>query len=131
MAVGLTWVLIWPFLTVAMTGTVTGEYAAACKQFGFKLWAGSNAMMSPHAQPADIAGVLLHETATSWLRGRLVKTGGSLTQPWRESPAEFAARMQRDIRDTTGECDVDGLCHEFPVPLQDVSLKTLGDRLQK
>ena len=87
--------------------------------------------LSPHAQPADIADVLLHETATSWLRGRLVKTGASLTQPWRESPAEFAARMQRDIRDTNGQCDVEGLCHEFRERLQDMSLKTLGDRLKK
>ena len=112
-------------------GMVTGEYAAACKQFGFKLWAGNNALHGPHAQPPDIADVLLHETATAWLRSRLVDSGASLTQPWLETPKEFASRMQRDIRDINKEYDVEGLCHEFPQRLQDLSMKTCGDRLKK
>ena len=90
-----------------------------------------NAVTGPHAQPADIADVLLHETATSWLRSRLVDSGASLTQPWLETPKEFSARMQRDIRDINKECDVEGLCHEFPQRLQDLAVKTCGDRLKK
>lgn len=70
-------------------------------------------------------------TATSWLRSRLVDSGASLTQPWLETPKEFASRMQRDIRDINKEYDVEGLCHEFPQRLQDLSVKTCGDRLNK
>ena len=78
-----------------------------------------------------IADVLLHETATSWLRSRLVDSGASLTQPWLETPKELASRMQRDIRDINKEYDVEGLCHEFPQRLPDLSAKTCGDRLKK
>ena len=42
--------------------------------------------------------VLLHETATAWLRVRLVKSGADLEQPWLETPKEFAARMQQGMR---------------------------------
>ena len=38
--------------------------------------------------------------------------------------------MQRDIRDINKEYDVEGLCHEFPQRLQDLSVKTCGDRLK-
>ena len=112
-------------------GTVTGEYAAACKEFGFKLWAGTNARKGPHAQPADIADVLLHETATSWLRARLVQSASRLAQTWLETPREFADRMQEDICNINVECDVEGLCREFLQRLEDLSLKSCGDRLRK
>ena len=112
-------------------GTVTGEYKAARKEMGFGLWAGSNALKGPHAQPADIADVLPHETAASWLRARLVASGADLAQTWLETPKEFERRMQQDIRAINSECDVAGLCHQFPQRLQDLAFKSKGDRLRK
>ena len=97
----------------------------------FRLRAGSNALKGPHAQPADIADVLPHETATSWLRAGLVASGADLAQTWLETPKEFAARMQRDIRAINRECDVAGLCHQFPQRLQDLAFNSNGDRLRK
>ena len=55
-------------------GTITGDYECACREYGFKPWAGTNSKKGPHAQPRDIGDVLLHETATSWLRREEEKT---------------------------------------------------------
>ena len=40
-------------------GTITGDYETACRQHGFRTWAGANAKQGPRAQPRDIGDVLL------------------------------------------------------------------------
>ena len=54
-------------------GTITGDYASACRSVGCTPWAGSNSKEGPRAQPPDIGDVLLHETAVSWLRREEIK----------------------------------------------------------
>ena len=61
----------------------------------------------------------------------IAKSGADLEQSWMETPTEFANRMHEDIRAINMECDVAGLCHEFPQRLQDLASKTMGDRLRK
>ena len=43
-------------------GTITGDYESACRECGFKPWAGTNSKKGPRAQPREIGDVLLHET---------------------------------------------------------------------
>ena len=111
-------------------GTITGDYEAACTHHGFSLWAGNNADTGPRAQPADIADMLLHETATSWIRAELAKTGASLREPWTETPVEFGARMPEVVQTVNATCDVSGLCMQFPRRLRAL-IKTKGDRIAK
>ena len=56
-------------------GTVTSDFAEACQRLGCKLWAGLDSKRGDHAQPPDIADVLLHAAAVSWIRPRLHTTG--------------------------------------------------------
>ena len=111
-------------------GGITGDYEAACNHHGFTLWAGHNANVGPRSQPADIADMLLHETATSWIRAGLAKTGASLREPWTETPVEFGARMSEVIQTVNATCDVSGLCMQFPKRLLAL-IKTKGDRIAK
>ena len=111
-------------------GTVTSDYAEACQKLGFKLWAGSDSKRGDHAQPPDIADVLLHETAVSWIRQRLHATGTELKQPWRETPAELGKRLAGIVADINTKLDVHGLCMEFPDRLETLK-KRKGDRLPK
>ena len=112
-------------------GTVTGDYEGACKSNGFQLWAGTKAAQGPHAQPGDIADMLLHETVTSWLRARLAKSGAALAKAWEETLKELAKRIEKDVRDLNRICDVKGLCMEFPERLRALKEDTHGDRLRK
>ena len=107
-------------------GTMTGEYEIALRRHGIKAWAGPNALRGPRAQPAD---VLLHETAISWLRRRREKTRPNM--PWLETPAVFAARLERVVCGINAEYKVRELCLEFPERLRRLVEETHGDRLPK
>ena len=107
-------------------GTMTGEYEIALRRHGIKAWAGPNALRGPRAQPAD---VLLHETAISWLRRRREKTRPNM--PWLETPAVFAARLERVVCGINAEYKVRELCLEFPERLRCLVEETHGDRLPK
>ena len=111
-------------------GTATGDYEGACKSLGFKLWAGANAKKGTRAQPPDIADVLLHETAISWIRYRLGQSATDVRQRWLESPREFAVRMAKDVAYVNRVYDVAGLAREFPRRLKDL-VEASGDRLKK
>ena len=111
-------------------GTITSEYDAACKRHGFKPWAGVDATRGPRAQPADIADVLLHETAIAWLRDRLHRSAVAVQKPWEETPKEFGTRLQAVVNGINRDCDVAGLCREFPQRLIDLCAAG-GDRLRK
>ena len=111
-------------------GSVTSDYAEACKKQNFKLWAGSDAKRGDHAQPPDIGDVLLHETAMAWVRAKLAKTGQELKQPWKETPRELGKRLAGIMTDINQNCDVDGLCREFPERLETLK-KRKGGRLDK
>ena len=110
-------------------GTITGEYESALRMHGFRPWAGPNAIRGPRAQPGDIADMLLHETAISWLRRREEKTRP--TMPWCETPVAFAERLERAVCSINAEYKVRDLCLEFPPRLRCLVEETHGDRLPK
>ena len=110
-------------------GTVTGDYESACREHGFKLWAGSNSKYGPRAQPPDVADVVLHETAISWLRREEAESRP--VAPWNETPEELEKRLQQAVARINKDFDVRGLCMEFPDRLYHLSKKTYGDRLPK
>ena len=111
-------------------GVITSEYDAACQRHGFKPWAGAQAKIGPHAQPPDIADVLLHETAISTLRLRIAKSNATLREPWSETPLEFKARMGELVKAMNETCDFAKLCKGFPERLQAL-VERQGDRLPK
>ena len=83
-----------------------------------------------HAQPPDIGDVLLHGTAMAWVRAKLAKTGQELKQPWKEMPRGLGKRLAGIMTDINQNCDVDGLCREFPERLETLK-KRKGGRLDK
>ena len=110
-------------------GTITGDYETACREFGFKPWAGTNAKKGPRAEPRDIGDVLLHETAISWLRREEESTRP--LRPWEETPEELSRRIQQCVSHINREFDVRGLCMEFPGRLDALVKTTHGGRLPK
>ena len=107
---------------------MTADFGAAVSQQGLELWAGSNAIKGVHAQPSDIADVLLHKTANSWLRGRLDRSAALVPKLWKETPAEFAKRLGECVKDLNATCNVDALCRRFQDSLRELK-KAQGDRL--
>ena len=110
-------------------GSITGEYEGACRAHGFKPWAGANAKEGPRAQPPDIADVLLHETAISWLRAQVAKT--TPKRSWEETPNQFAKRLKAGVDHANANYNILGLSKEFPDRLKDLVRVTDGDRLPK
>ena len=111
-------------------GTITSDYDAACRRHCFKLWAGTNAKLGPHAQPPDIADWLPHETAMSWVRARLIRSMATVPVAWEESPEQFEKRLLQVVKDINNELDVSGLCREVPRRLDEL-VRRKGDRLSK
>ena len=83
----------------------------------------------PYAQPPDVADVVLHETAISWLRSEEAES--RQVAPWNETPEELEKRLQQAVARINRDFDVRGLCMEFPDQLYHLSKKTYGDRLPK
>ena len=110
-------------------GTITGDYESACREHGFKPWAGTNSKRGPRAQPPDLADVLLHETAVSWLRSQEEQTRPA--KPWEESPCELEERLQLAVRWVNQNYDVRGLCRGLPDRPHTLANVTRGDRLPK
>ena len=108
-------------------GTITGDYESACRECGFKPWAGTNSKKGPRAQPREIGDVLLHETAISWLRREEENTRPRA--PWLETPVELERRMLAAVRHINKEFDVRSLSIQVPERLHALVV-TDGDRLQ-
>jgi len=66
----------------------------------------------------------------AWVRAKLAKTGQELKQPWKETPRELGKRLAGIMTDINQNCDVDGLCREFPERLETLK-KRKGGRLDK
>ena len=96
---------------------------------GSSFWVGPNSKQGPRAQPPDVADVVLHETAISWLRVEEEQTRP--TRPWEETPKQLAVRLQRGVSRINKDFDVRGLCMEFPDRLHTLVKKKGGDRLPK
>ena len=111
-------------------GTITSDYDAACRRHRFQPWAGTNCKSGDHAQPADIADWLPHETAISWVRSGLIKSMSKVPVAWKETPHEFETRLLDVVKQINSEFDVPGLCREVPSRLDDL-IRREGDRLPK
>ena len=119
-----------PAATANRYGTITGDYEGACRKHGFRPWAGTNANVGPQAQPGDLSDIFPHETVTTWVRARLVKSAHALRSPWQETPAKFAQRLEVAVENINAECDVTGACTSFPERLRQL-VAAKGDRLAK
>jgi hypothetical protein len=110
-------------------GTITGDYESACRAHSFRQWAGTNAKQGAHAQPPDLADMLLHETAVPWIVKYLDKT--TPRSPWDETCESLAARIRAAAAHANANYQVKKLCLEFPQRLHDLVHKHHGDRLPK
>ena len=106
------------------TGQATGAYARAVEEEGFRFDGGTD----NKAQPADLADLLLHETAVSHVMKRLRYTRPR--KPWLETRQQFTDRMQRVVKDVNKSVDLVGICCEYPTRLRALVEKK-GDRLRK
>ena len=78
-------------------------------------------------EPVSIHDLLLHETAVSWMRFRLVRS-----QPqrcWEESREEYGRRLKRCCEEVNQECDVEGLCRGLPKRMKKLQ-EAEGDRIE-
>ena len=82
------------------------------------MWAGTNSCEGPRRQPGDVADVLLHETAISWLKASLAKSDANVQSRWKETPEELAKRITTVVRELNAECEVANLCRKWPARLQ-------------
>ena len=58
------------------------------------------------------------------------KSIASVRKPWEETPTELAARLQTVVAGINRDCDVSGLCMEFPDRLLKLR-QSKGGRLKK
>lgn len=105
-------------------GRITPEFKAALAEHDLRAYYGDDASV----QPGNLQEVMLHETAVAWIRVRETRTRPS--EPWRETPAEFAARLRTIHQDINANCDVEGLCRGLPERVQAV-VDAEGDRICK
>ena len=61
-------------------------------------------------------GMMLHETAVSWLRHRLETSLPG--RPWEETQEAFGARLRTCCADVNANLDVEGLCRSFRTRVQ-------------
>ena len=91
------------------TGQIVRAYAAAVTRAKLRVYWGPDAQV----QSADMGDLLLHETAVAWFRARMKKARPAAL-PWEETRAQWKARADRCVQSISVECDVLGLCNEFP-----------------
>jgi hypothetical protein len=106
-------------------GRVVGACEAALQEGGFRTFWGGDAS----DQAADMPDLLLHETAVAIFRARMRKEVPACL-PWQETPEQWTARARKVVRGINAECDLAGLCREFPARLQSC-VDAQGDRLRK
>ena len=105
------------------TGVITPQYQNALREHGVKNAMGDNASI----QPGHMQELLLHETAISWIRWRLAQTVPK--ECWKETPAEYEARLKHVVADINANLDVEGLCRRLPERLQKL-VDSKGERLK-
>ena len=89
------------------TGKIVPAFRQALRDNGLKAFWGDDASV----QPGNLQEMMLHETAVSWIRHRLVhSTPKSSAQ---ETRSEYAARLKDACRDINRKLDVEGLCRSF------------------
>ena len=106
------------------TGKITSQFRSALREHGLSNMMGDDASV----QPGHMQEVMLHETAVAWIRWRLAQT--TPAQCWRESRAEYEARLKRVVVDINANLDVEGLCYGLPKRLAKI-IAAKGGRLKE
>ena len=106
------------------TGVISDKYASALARHGLRAFFPQNAGI----QPGQLQEVMLHETAVSWIRARFQKT--LPRRAWEEHVDAYATRLKDCATHINSRYDVDGLCKELPLRLEELDRRK-GDRLAK
>ena len=93
-------------------GQITAPFKQALQDNGLTGIMGDNASK----QPGAMADMMLHETAVAWVRYRLAAT--TPKENWRETREEYSTRLKRCCERVNQECDVEGLCRQYPKRLK-------------
>ena len=107
-----------------VTGLITDEYKAVLREHELQTFWGDNAS----EQPGKCGDLLLHETVVSWIRQRERRT--LPRKPWEETEEQFGARLREIARSINKNCNVEGLCWEFPERIHKL-LEMEGERIGK
>ena len=89
------------------TGKIVGPFKTALRDNQLKAFWGDDASF----QPGNLQDMMLHETAVSWIRHRLVLS--TPKSPAEETRSEYASRLKLACRDINDKLDVEGLCRGF------------------
>ena len=89
------------------TGKIVPAFRIALRDNELKAFWGDDA--SP--QPGNLQEMMLHETAVSWMRHRLLLSTPKL--PADETRSEYASRLKAACHDINQKLDVEGLCRDF------------------
>ena len=92
----------------APSGHVVAAYDRAVADCHFRLFWGPDAKQ----QSPEMADLLLHETAVSWIRNALRRSKPEMV-PWMETPEQWSRRMMKAV-DAANQKDVEGLRRSFP-----------------
>jgi hypothetical protein len=107
------------------SGTINSEYLAALTEHGFTPWAGEHSKW----QPPDLADVLLHETAVSWVRKYLKQHPVKLAKNMEENVNRVGAVLQDACSHINAFYEVGDLCNSLPDRLKLV-VDGEGERLK-
>ena len=90
------------------------QYNAALATHSFEAIMGDDAAK----QPGALQELMLHETAVSWIRVRLLKS--TPNRNWEKMREDYGKRLKRCCDNINKHLDVDGLCHAFPKRIKTV-----------
>jgi len=107
------------------SGTINPQYLDALTEHGFTPFAGEHSKW----QPPDLADVLLHETAVSWIRKFLKQHPVRLVKDMDENTRRVKAVLQEACSHINTHYEVDDLCSSLPDRLQALVEKE-GERLK-
>ena len=96
------------------TGSICPEYTAALAAHGFTAWAGDHSKW----QPPDIADILLHETAVSWVRTYLRKHPFKMATTQAGSVHRLSVMLREVAWHINEHYDVAQLCSNLPERLR-------------
>jgi len=106
------------------TGKIVPAFKQALRDNQLKAFWGDDAS----AQPGNLQEMMLHETAVSWMRHRLVLS--TPKSPAQETRCEYASRLKAACHDINQNFNVEGLCRRFLKRVQDLK-DAGGGRLPK
>ena len=114
--------VVWWRLSHNTRPWITDAFKAALAGNNLRTYYGDDASV----QPGNLREGLLHETAVAWVRRREEATRPR--EAWKETVAEFGARLRKICQDINDSCDVEGLCRGLPRRVEAL-VEAHGDRI--